>query len=257
MKTRSEVHLPSLKSGAADYVASAAKAALGAIPFAGSLLAEVAGTIIPNQRIERLVKYAEELDKRLSEMDQEFVKSQLTDENFTDMVEESIRQAARSLSDERRQYLASAMANGISSQDIEFLESKHLLRILGELNDIEVIILRFYLVPAGGDEEFWERHKDIIRPVSAYMGAPRNVLDKSALHTSYKEHLTSLGLLKHKYRVDSRTKQPEFDNMSGAQKQRGYAISPLGRLLLRQIGLSDEQGQPTEAPHDTQSSGAI
>ncbi len=36
-----------------DYVASAAKAALGVVPFAGSLLVELAGTVIPNQRINR------------------------------------------------------------------------------------------------------------------------------------------------------------------------------------------------------------
>lgn len=38
----------SLNSQAVDYVTSAAKAVLGTVPFAGSLLAEVAGTIIPN-----------------------------------------------------------------------------------------------------------------------------------------------------------------------------------------------------------------
>ena len=40
-----------------DYVVTAAKAALGAVPLAGSLLAELAGSIIPNQRIERIVAF--------------------------------------------------------------------------------------------------------------------------------------------------------------------------------------------------------
>ena len=44
-----------LKNNSADYVASAAKSALGAVPFAGSLLSEIAGNIIPNQRIDRIV----------------------------------------------------------------------------------------------------------------------------------------------------------------------------------------------------------
>jgi len=38
--------LPSLKTTTSDYAVTAAKAVLGAIPFVGSLLAEVAGTII-------------------------------------------------------------------------------------------------------------------------------------------------------------------------------------------------------------------
>jgi hypothetical protein len=217
--------LPSLKARTSDYVASAAKAALGAVPFAGSLLAEVAGTVIPNQRIERLVKYAEELENRLSRLDQNFIRSQLTNENFTDLMEESLRQAARSLCDDRRRYLAAAVANGLTTTDIEFFETKHLLRILGEINDVEVIILRFYLVATmGGDKEYREKHKDIIMVHPAYIGAPQSVLDKYALHENYKEHLVSLGLLEPRYRTDIRTRQPEFDTFTGGLKVQGHQI---------------------------------
>ena len=48
-----------------DYVTSAAKAILGAVPFAGSLLTELAGTVIPNQRIDRIAKFAAVLEYRL------------------------------------------------------------------------------------------------------------------------------------------------------------------------------------------------
>jgi hypothetical protein len=233
--------LPSLKTTTSDYAVSAAKAALGAIPFVGSLLAEVAGTVIPNQRIDRVVKFARTLEDRIAEMDRDFVRAQITNENFTDLLEEGIRQAARSLSDERRQYLSSVIAKGLSSDDIEFFESKHLLRILGEINDVEVIILRSYLVPTiGGDDEFREKHKDIIMQKPAYIGAPQEILDKAALHTSYKEHLVSLGLLDRRYETDIRTKEPRFDNFTGGLKVSGYQITPLGRLLLRHIGLSEE-----------------
>jgi hypothetical protein len=170
--------LPSLKTNTLDYVASAARAALGAIPFVGSLLAEVAGTIIPNQRIDRVVKFARALEDRIADIDRGFVRAQITNENFTDLLEEGVRQAARSLSDERRQYLSSVIAKGLSSQDIEFFESKHLLRILGEINDVEVIILRSFLVSTiAGDEVFRQKHKDIIMPKLAYIGAPQEILE--------------------------------------------------------------------------------
>jgi ABC-type transport system substrate-binding protein len=48
-----------LSPQATDYVTAAAKAVFGMVPFVGSLLAELAGTIIPNQRIDRIVKFAE------------------------------------------------------------------------------------------------------------------------------------------------------------------------------------------------------
>ena len=228
-----------LSNRSRDYVASAAKAVLGAVPFAGSLLAEVAGTIIPNQRLERIARFAANLESLVVRLDQQFVRSQLTNENFTDLLEEGIRQAARSLSDERREYLASVIANGIKSDDVEFFESKYLLRILGEINDVEVILLRFYLVATmGGDEAFREKHKDIIIAHPACIGAPRSILDKAALHESYKEHLVSLGLLERRYRMDIRTKQPEYDSFNGAQKIAGYQITPLGRVIAssRRIG---------------------
>ncbi|MCA1792892.1 MAG: hypothetical protein ABR534_13050 [Desulfotignum sp.] len=60
----------------------------------------------------------------------------------------------------------------ISSDDLEYFESKHLLRLLGELNDIEIIWLRFYLNPVlNGDNDFREKHSNILNPVGAHLGS--------------------------------------------------------------------------------------
>jgi len=215
----------------ADYVASAARAALGAVPFVGSLLIEIAGTVIPNQRIGRIVAFATALEKRLGVLEQDFVRSQLTNENYTDLVEEGLRQAARAVTEERRQYIASIIANSLSSKDIEYAESKHLLRILGEVNDIEIVWLRFYLVLTfGGDKEYREKHQEILKPIPAAIGAPQGVLDKSALQDSYKEHLAELGLLERRYEMDT-------SGMDMRLKIKGYDLTSLGRLLLREVGL--------------------
>lgn len=223
-----------LQTSTSDYVASAAKSALGAVPFIGSLLSELAGTIIPNQRIERIVKFAEKLELKISQLEQEFVKSQFKNEEFNDLIEEGLRQSTRSLSDERRDYIVSLISNSLSSEDIEYQESKHLLRILGELTDIEVIWLRFYLVSTiGGDEEFREKHKELLQPISRSMGAPTAVLDKGALQDSYKEHLCQLGLLEKVY-------GSQLDSKRGGLKIKSYNITPFGRLLLREIGLNRE-----------------
>lgn len=223
----------------ADYVASAAKAALGAVPFAGSLLAEIAGSIVPNQRVERIVHFAQALESRLSAVEQQFVRSQLSNENFTDLVEEGLRQAARAVSQERREHIAGVIANSLKSEDISYVESKHLLRVLGELNDIEIVRLGRHLYRAfGSGKDYWERHKEILDPVRAHMGSPREVLDKETLQMSYDMHLAQVGLLQARYSVDTRTKQPEFDSSTGAQKLSGYELTRLGSLLLRQLGIS-------------------
>ena len=224
----------SLHNSGADYVASAAKSALGMVPFAGSLLAEIAGNIIPNQRIDRIVKYAQALENRLTMLEQDVVQLNMSDENFTDLVEESLRQASRSLTDERRDYISSLVANSISSNDLKHFESKHLLRILGELNDIEIIWMRFYLDPImGGDTDFREKHDHILNPVPAHSGSSQPELDKSTLQNSYKEHLTSLGLLEKEIEIDSSSR-------GGKLKTKGYRITSLGRLLLRELGFSHE-----------------
>jgi len=224
-----------LHNSGADYVASAAKSALGMVPFAGSLLAEIAGNVIPNQRIDRIVKYAQALESRLLRIEQDVVRRNMSDENFTDLVEESLRQAARSLTDERRDYISSLVANSISSDDIEHYESKHLLRILGELNDIEIIWLRFYLNPVMNDDtEFREKHNHLLNPVAAHFGSAQPELDKSTLQNSYKEHLASLGLLEKEIDMDT-------SNRGVKLKTKGYKITSLGRLLLREVGFLNER----------------
>lgn len=218
----------SLAPSTSDYVASAAKAALGAVPFVGSLLAEIAGSVIPNQRIDRLVRFAAELEERLNAVDQATVRAHLTDENFTDLMEEGLRQAARSTTDDRRRHIANVIAGSLASNDISFIESKHLLRLLGEINDIEVIWLRFYLNQVmQGDEEFRAKHDQVLAPVMASMGSPRAEIDKETLQLSYKEHLEQLGLLQERYKLDSKTKLPELDRTSGRPKVRGYELTRL------------------------------
>lgn len=55
----------SLVSGKPDYVAKIAKSVLGGVPYIGAFLSEIAGTVIPNQRTERIAKFAEILEKRM------------------------------------------------------------------------------------------------------------------------------------------------------------------------------------------------
>ena len=233
-----------LKSRLADYSVAATRGAANLVPIVGPVLAEVLGVVIPQQRIDRIAKFAEELERRLSSVEINMLKSQLNNGEFTDLIEEGFRQAARSLSDERRQYIASLIINSLSSENISYAESRHLLRILDEVNDIEIIWLRFYReATMGGDKEFWETHKNVLEPVPvAAYGSSQETLDKHTLQESYKEHLFQLRLFERRYRMDHNTmdhntKEPVFDEWTGTQKVEGYEITSLGRLLLKEIGL--------------------
>jgi hypothetical protein len=225
-----------------DLIAALTKASASLTnPILGPYLAELVGMIIPHQKIDRLVKYVGELDKRLTRLEREPTTEQIKDETFTDLIEEGLRQAALSLSDERREYIASLVANGIASTDIEYQESKHLLKILGELNDIEIIWLRNYFnTEFGRDEEFREKQKNVIVSISRAMGQEQIVYDKAAIQDSYKEHLARIGLLSKKLKIDQKTGLPIIDKWSGEIEVSTYQITPLGRLILRCIGLVAE-----------------
>ena len=107
------------------------------------------------------------------------------------------------------------------------------------MSDVEVVWLRFYLDPTfDGDEAFREKHENVLAPAVATFDSSGNELDKATLQGSYKEHLWQLGMLERKYRVDNRSKLPQFD-ARGIQKIAGYSITALGHLLLRQIGFSE------------------
>lgn len=226
-----------------DLLVSTARSIVGVVPFAGPLLSELVGTLIPNQRIDRLSKYVRDLDKKLSKFERAYLENEIKNEECSDLFEEEFRQASRALTDERREYIASIIQNSLDEEHISYAESKHLMQILENLNDVEIIWLRFYLEPTiGRDEEFRNKHKEILEPVHAYIGANQETLDKDALQKSYKEHLERLGLIQAHYNLDRDTGLPEFDRFSGKQKASYYDTSSLGRLLLKHIGLIEENG---------------
>lgn len=225
-----------------DLIAALTKASASLLdPNMGPYLAELVGMVIPNQKIDRLIKYVVVLDKRLAHLEKEPLREQNKDETFTDLMEEGLRQASQSLSDERREYIASLVANGIASTEIEYYESKHLLRLLGELNDIELILLRVYFNPEfGRDEEFREKHQNVLSPNFQSMDQDEIAYDKGAIHDSYKEHLSQIGFLTKKLKLDQKTGLPVIDRWSGGFEISDYIITRLGRLLLRRVGLVSE-----------------
>ncbi|MCB2262852.1 MAG: hypothetical protein LGR52_07950 [Candidatus Thiosymbion ectosymbiont of Robbea hypermnestra] len=231
-----------LEQNKTDTLVASAKSVLGVVPFAGPLLSELIGNLIPNQRIDRLTKYVQELETRLSNIQEKSIEKALSNEEGIDLLEEGFVQASRSLTDERRRYVANIVANGIDDESIEYSESKYVLKLLQELNEQEVIWLRFYMVlTIGGDEEFREKHKNVLEPIRAHIGSDERTIEKESLQESYKEHLERIRLIQPHYRIDRETGIPEFDRFNGKPDVSYYGLTPLGRMLLRQIGFEERE----------------
>jgi len=223
-----------------DYMAALLRSVAGAVPFAGGFLTEVLGAIIPRQRIDRLAKFSIALGNRVSHLEESFVLEKISQDSIGELVEEATRQAAKSTSTERRDYLANLVSAALTSDERESNDERHLLRILGELNDKEIIWLRSHAVPWSSLDEFRELHEDVLDTPFVMFDSPDEVVDTATLHQSYNSHLVSLGLLKQEIRDDG-SNQPEFDRNRGQFELKPPEITRLGEMMLKLIGLHPEQ----------------
>ena len=72
--------------------------------------------------------FSVQLEGKLTDMSHDLIRTKLLDENFTDLMESTARQAAQAVTEERLGYLASLIANGIDGERLSFVESKQILR---------------------------------------------------------------------------------------------------------------------------------
>ncbi len=200
-----------LETNSRDRLVSVAKAAAGALPFIGSLVAETLDAVVPNLRFERVVGYLKALEGKVVCLDNRisFFEKNLGTEEGLDIFEEGIIQASRSISEERKERLARLVAKSLSAEEIKYEEGRKLLNLYRELTDPEIVWLIFYsLNPVHGKgphSEWMEKHPEILNPVSREMNAPQEQHESAALQDSYKATLLRLGLTEERNRTTSLT----------------------------------------------------
>lgn len=225
-----------------DIATILGKGLVGAIPFVGPLAAEIVGAIIPNQRIDRIESLLKTLESKIAKEDKEKIKERITAPEYVDLIEDCFIQASRALSEERKEYIASLLKNSLTDDDLRHIEYKRMLSLLGELNDLEVLILKSYTMYRGRPEHdgFWKTHKDVLAPPLAYIGSSQEEIDKYTIFQTHRTHLANMGLITPRFKKPKRGELPEFDEKTGLIKAQGYDITGLGRLLLRSIDQGGE-----------------
>ena len=231
--------MPKLGITLQDRGASLAKGAVGMIPIAGSLIAEVVGQIIPDQRGRRLEDYCKRLNDRLSTMEERDLRSKLQDPERIDLFEDGAYQAARALTDERREYIVRLVAAGISGDDQARLEAKRLLKLLAEIGDDQVIILASKLRRHLQDRDYQELHEAVLSPPQTHMGSSQEDQNKRLMFELARSQLVSLGLTGMSYPEIKKGDIPEFDKGTGTVKGKSSGLTTLGRMLLHYIGLAE------------------
>lgn len=204
-----------------DRAVAVARAVAGMVPVAGPLLAELITEVVPGQRQERVEDWLRHLAERLAKLEEKDLHARLREPENVALFEEGAHQAARSVSEERRRHLAMLVADGIAAARRDYLESHRVLRLLGELDDAEVILLAGHL-RKNRHSDYWDRHGDVMRGLAVHMGSSREEIDLSAVRKAGQQHLLRLGLLEERSRGRSTTLE----------------ITSLGRLVLRRVGLA-------------------
>lgn len=208
-----------------DHLVATVRGATSFVPVVGGILGEVISAVIPGQRLDRLATYLERLAARVAAMERGVQERLLTDKPRIDLIEEGGHQAARALSDGRIDRIVDAVTRGIVGEDADIVRRGRLLRMFGELDDDEMLILNaFGRDLARSDPNAWDA---IDRPDPAMVGATKDALDRSVLYEAGQAHLLRLGLLRMRD-----TNLPQTIDF-----RHGVSVTPLGRLLLQEIGL--------------------
>ena len=216
-----------------DALAATGRAISGLVPMFGGVIGELITKIIPDQRTERIVRYVRDLNTRLEAFEADLDAILAEPENI-DLIEEGGFQAARATSWERVDRIATMVANGLRSKDADLVRRKRLTRLLGQLDDDELVLLNAYGQSYGGDLGIWQM---VNRPDPADLQSSRSEIDAEKLYEAGREHLLRLGLLCKNYRTPPRGQAPTFDTRKG-DYEHSVEISYLGRLLLRHLDMA-------------------
>jgi hypothetical protein len=213
-----------------DIAAALARSAAGAMPIVGSLVAEIVDSVIPGQKLDRVIGFLEVLAERVGHMEEKQVvlEQRLRTPEGSDLLEEGIVQASRAVSYERRRRIANLVANGVSEEQLQYDRTKKLLAILEALNDSELILLTYYSQPvtigSPWHHQLQEQYPVLLRPISREARAGEAERQRGAFRDSYERTLIGHGLLE--------------------RDQAGLGITALGRLLLRSTNDDQTNANP-------------
>ena len=198
--------------------------------------------VLPDQRLDRLIKWAGLFEVQIDNLNNDFIKFKLQSEEGSDLLEDAMNQASRAISDERKKYIASLLKKSLTLDDLDHIGKKKLFAILNDLNDAEILTLKFNSITSRNQQiEFAEKHSELFTPISLHTGCSQQDIDKAALRNTYQRKLMEHGLLQSSYPKPRKGQLPEFDENTGMLKARGHHITSLGKLLLRYTDIAEPE----------------
>ena len=227
--------LVELQNKRVDTAVSVTKGVLGAVPFAGGLFAEIIGSTVPNQRLDRITAFIAELDKRLDKIEVEG----LNKNKFAlDLFEDGLSQSVRVLSKQRNIYLASFLKSVVDVNSDSYGTKKKLLNTLQELTDRDIDIL-FSISKIGFQATAREYYSDYLTIGAHEKLSEDEKNDYSHKQVSFGMHIATLSKLNLVY-IKDKEPDPELhdshiDYKTGLPEVEDCNLTKIGELLLASI----------------------
>jgi len=211
----------------ADIAASLIKGIIGAAPIVGPIFAETLSATIPNQKIDRVIACVKLLEDKIKYIEGDRLKEKLQSEEFTDLLEDGLNQASRALSDQRKEYIANLLKNGLVGEKQTHQEKKKLFSIVGQLTDAEIIMLNYFSLHEDKEREEFANKHPFVRFIDPNEDRLVQAHVSEELSLSYFNQLTQLGL------VSTIIPGLSYTTISGESHHTTF----FGDLLLSYIGL--------------------
>jgi hypothetical protein len=145
---------PSEPSAAREYAISAVKGAIGAIPYVGTLINEVAFEARSRLKQQRLEAFFAEVAREVEHISEEKIdRAYLQSEEFSDLFEDVALKVAQTRDDRKRAYFRTVLLNGIKGKRAPDF-STMFLALLHEITHDELEVLRGYALDVA-----WLREK--------------------------------------------------------------------------------------------------
>ena len=110
-----KVDVPAVVARVAGFATIAA--AFVAHPVIGAAVASAVSCLMPDRRTQRIELFAERLNERVSAIQPELPAATFDDDYNLSLLEDSMIAASRATSSERIDYIASILANGLTSKE--------------------------------------------------------------------------------------------------------------------------------------------
>jgi hypothetical protein len=230
--TAEETKVHPLDENYQDGIAAVARAGFDWVPIFGNSITELITSQLKNQWQHRATQFMKNLEDRLQSLPIEQLKFLLQNEAILSLIEKGALLAAKSVSQQKRDYIANLVSRGITQQDLKTEMTHVLLDVFSELNDSEIIWLIYIgkmkyspnnVPKLSHDYLFYELHKEVLSYQNKSKPSDEELLMKD-IQDWYKMRLISLGL------IEKFNPVPNF-----------YLITNLGRNLLSMIGIHENE----------------